>query len=372
MDTYMYWLSTLYTMGSRKQNLLLSLFGSAKEAFDASPETMRKIPGITEHNIRIIQKNKDVKTIKRGMDMLSKMGISLTYLGHQDYPKLLAEIPDPPVVLFYLGKLPPDELPDDPPKVAIIGSRRCSEYGLSAARRFGLALAKRGVIVVSGMARGIDSMAHRGALEAISEESDKTTIAVLGCGADICYPAENRSLRDNIAKHGCVLSEYPPGVGPRASHFPARNRIISGLSQIVIVIEAGKKSGTLITVDQALDQGRDVMALPGNITNKYSEGTNSLIKQGAEPVCNYEDILHMLGMTANKKANIKSEKIKEPNIATGEKLVYDVLASRPYTLDELSIKTKSQPQIVQHILTMLELKGYVKRLPGMRYVQQDS
>ena len=357
MDTYMYWLATLYTMGSRKQNLLLDHFGSAKNAFNATIESLRTAPGITETNIRTIQKNKNQKTILHGMDIIKKMGISFTYLGHADYPNQLAEIPDPPPVLFYMGVLPPEDMP----KVAIIGSRRCSEYGLSAARRFGASLAKHNIVIVSGMARGIDSMAHRGALE----EKDGKTIAVLGCGVDICYPAENRALRDNIAKNGCIVSEYPPGVGPRAPYFPARNRIISGLSQVVAVIEAGKKSGTLITVDQALDQGRDVMALPGNITNKYSEGTNSLIKQGAEPVCNYEDILHMLGISENKKA----KKLNEANIATEEKLVYDVLASRPYTIDEVSIKTKSQPHTVHHILTMLEIKGYVKKLPGMRYVR---
>ena len=367
MDIYMYWLSTLYTMGSRKQNQLLNFFGNAGAAFNAPIESMRAISGFTENNIRTIQKSRNPDKLKYGMELLKKRNIFFTYFSHPDYPSLLKKIPDPPQVLFYIGNLPKNDLP----KVAIIGSRRCSEYGLNAARRFGAALARHEVVVVSGMARGIDSMAHKGALEF----DGGLTIAVLGCGVDICYPAENHLLRDNIAKNGCVISEYPPGVTPQAFHFPARNRIISGLSQILVVIEAGKKSGTLITVDQALDQGRVVMALPGNITNKYSEGTNDLIKQGAEPVCNYEDILHMLNIPVNKKTKKSNEELlKHAHIATGEKLVYDVMASCPDTplsVEEIIIKANSQPQTIQHILTMLELKGYIKKLPGMRYVRRD-
>ena len=356
MGTYMYWLSTLYMLGSRKQNLLLHHFGNPRDAYNATLDDLRKIPGLTEHNIQTIQRSKNENKIISGIEILKKMGINYTYQKHPDYPRSLSEIPDAPLGLFYVGKFPNDELQ----KVAIIGSRRCSEYGRGTARRFGSALAKQNVIVVSGMARGIDSMAHQGALE------EGQTIAVLGCGVDICYPAENRTLRDNITKSGCVISEYPPGVEPRAAHFPARNRIISGLSRVVIVIEAAKRSGTLITADQALDQGRDVMALPGNITNKYSEGTNNLIKQGAEPVCCYEDIMHMLGMTKIEKTTEK-----RPDIASDEKLVYDVLASRPhtdFTLEEIMIKTNSKPQTIQYVLTMLEIKGYVKKLPGMRYI----
>jgi len=352
----MYWLSTLYTMGSRKQNLLLRHFKDPREAFNASNSTLREIPGITENNIRVIEKNRDKSLLEYGLEMLERMNISYIHLGHDSYPSLLAEITDPPVGLFCLGKFPSDSSP----RVAIIGSRRCSEYGLSTARRFGSSLARRGVTVVSGMARGIDSMAHRGAVES------GHTIAVLGCGVDICYPPENTALRDQIAKDGCIISEYPLGVGPMSAHFPARNRIISGLSHIVVVVEAGKKSGTLITVDQALEQGRDIMSVPGNITNKYSEGTNNLIKQGAEPACHYEDILNALGLVSQTR---KTKKLDGPDVATEEKLVSDVLDFEPYSLEEIVIKTKSQPQTIQYILTVLELKGYVRKLPGARYVK---
>ena len=363
MDIFMYWLSTLYMLGSRKQNLLLSHFGSGEAVFTASEEMLRAVPGFTEGNMRIIRKNRDLSLIQYGFENLAAMGISYTHLGQADYPDLLSEIPDPPVGLFYLGEMPGSSLP----RVALIGSRRCSEYGLQTARRFGSALARRGVVVVSGMARGIDSMGHHGAID-----SGGYTIAVLGCGVDVCYPPENVPLRDTIARNGCAISEYPPGVNPHPSYFPARNRIISGLSQVLVVIEAGKKSGTLITVDQALEQGRDVMAVPGNITNKYSEGTNSLIKQGAEPACSYEDVMYILGMIRESKTEAKfSQKFKEsrPHIASEEKLVYDVLDFVPFTFDEIMIKTKSQHQTIQYILTMLEIKGYAKKLPGMRYVK---
>ena len=362
----MYWLSTLYMIGSRKQNLLLKYFGSAKEAFYAPADTLRDIFGLTENNIRSIKKNREKISLENDFKLLKQMDISFTHLGHSDYPKLLALIPDAPVGLFYIGELPGNSLPT----IAIIGSRRCSEYGLSTARKFGASLARQGVVVVSGMARGIDSMAHKGALD-----SGGLTVAVLGCGVDICYPADNRTLRDKIIRNGAVISEYPPGINPRPSYFPARNRIISGLSQVVLVVESGKKSGTLITVDQALEQGREVMAVPGNITNRYSEGTNNLIKQGAEPACNYEDILHMLGIVTPSmtKNNVitRSKSFKEikPLIATEEKLVYDALdSSVPMTVEEIMIKTNSKPQTIQYVLTMLELKGYIKRLPGMRYL----
>ena len=374
-DIFMYWLSTLYKLGSRKQNLLLEYFGMAHKIFWAEAGELRMVSGITEHNVHTILKGRGehyIDQIDHELHMLERMGIRFIPRGHHDFPALLNEIPDPPVGLYSIGTLPPANMQ----KVSIIGSRKCSEYGLTTAQRFGDALAKQGSVVVSGMARGIDSMAHRGAIE-----SGGLTIAVLGNGVDICYPAENRSLRDRIIKSGCVISEYPPGVTPHASHFPARNRIISGLSRVLVVVEAGKKSGTLITVDQALEQGRDVMAVPGNITNKYSEGTNDLIKQGAYPACSHEDVLHILDTTGkvnyktstNSGETIKKDIISKDSvfhIAPEEKLVYDVLDFEPIALDEIIIKTNSQPQTIQYILTTLELKGYVQKLPGMRYIKR--
>ena len=358
-EIFMHWLSTLYRLGSHKQNQLLAHFESARSIFDAPVELLRTVHGITENNIRIITQNRDMDYLERSLRSLERIQASYISRHHRDFPYLLTEIPDPPVGLFCLGELPTF----DSPTAAIIGSRRCTEYGLTISRQFAADLAKNGVTIISGMARGIDSCAHKGALEVSGH-----TIAILGCGVDVCYPAENRALRDDIMRTGCVLSEYPPGVEPLPHYFPARNRIISGLSQVVVVVEAGKRSGTQITVNQALEQGRDVMAVPGNITGKYSEGTNTLIKQGAGLASSSEDILHVLGKKPVKKASHTND-----HIAPEEKLVYDVLAFDPVdplSFDEIVIRTKSQPQTIQYILTMLEIKGYVQKLPGMRYIRQ--
>jgi len=360
-------------MGSRKQNILLNYFSDAKAAYMATEEELRQIPGFTENNIRVVQKNKDMSVTERGFEMLELRGISYIPKYNEKYPFLLKEIDDAPIGLFCLGEFPAQ----DDFKVAIIGSRKCSEYGLSTARNFGEALAKNDVVTVSGMARGIDSMAHRGAVE-----NNGQTIAVLGCGVDICYPPENVELRDKISQNGCVISEYPLGVPPHARHFPARNRIISGLSHLLIVVEAGKQSGTLITVDQALEQGRSVMAVPGNITNQYSYGTNDLIKQGAEPVCSFDDILDVLGLDKlmrvgeitkiikqKKKSKITKKNTSNPTdgLAPDEKLVYDVLDFESLSLEELVVKTNSKINVIQYLLTMLELKGLIRKLPGARY-----
>jgi len=358
-------------MGSRKQNILLNYFGDAEAAYYAPVDALRQIPGFTENNVRVVQKNKDMSITKRGFDTLGNLGISFIPRTHESFPYLLNTIPDAPIGLFYMGEFPNKDFY----RVAIIGSRKCSEYGLNTARKFSEGLAQNKVVVVSGMARGIDSMSHQ---EAIAHGG--LTIAILGCGLDICYPPENRELRDRIVKSGCIISEYPPGVPPHARNFPARNRIISGLSHLLIVVEAAKRSGTLITVDQALDQGRSVMAVPGNITNMYSQGTNNLIKQGAEPVCGIEDILEVLGLNEvvmqtrldDTEMNFGKFPVKIaaepfPSIAPEEKLVYDVLDLIPLGLEDIVLKTNSEVHVIQYLLTMLELKGLVRKLPGARY-----
>jgi len=390
-EVYMYWLSTLYQLGSQRQNQLLEHFGNPREAFEALPEGIRMVSGFTENNVHITVRNRNQNQVEYGFHSLERAGIHFISRFHPDFPSLLAEIPDPPIGLYYIGSLPDDSLPC----VAIIGSRRCSEYGLTISKSFGSSLAQKGVVIVSGMARGIDGMAHRGALE-----SNGFTIAVLGCGVDICYPMDNSSLRNDIARSGCILSEYPPGVMPQPHYFPIRNRIISGLSKIVVVVEATLKSGTQGTVNEALNQGREIMAVPGNITTRYSAGTNALIQQGAEPATCPDDILYVLSMAeiANRrtiannnpsrinsnnkvtassktKANnitnsIANTTVTNPCIAPEEKLVYDTLTFEPCLFDEIVVRTNSQPQTIQFILTSLELKGLVEKRPGMRYLRK--
>ena len=213
---------------------------------------------------------------------LAREGIGFVSALEKGFPKKLREIPDPPFGLYYKGSMPSEE----EPAAAIIGARLASGYGREQARRFGRQIGARGIAVISGMARGIDGISQKAALDAGGK-----SYAVLGCGVDICYPEENRELYERLQQEGGVLSEYPPGMQPVAKLFPPRNRIISGLSDLVLVIEARKKSGTLITVDMALEQGREVYALPGRVSDSLSDGCNRLIRQGAGPATCPEDIL---------------------------------------------------------------------------------
>jgi DNA processing protein len=317
----------------------------------------------------------------RKTDILEKVekrmkenGLQFLSVFQPGYPALLKEVNDAPLGLYIKGTLPGDNFIN----ISIIGSRNCSEYGRTAAFQLSRDLAEKGVTVVSGMARGIDSMAHRGALAAKGK-----TIAVLGHGLDLCYPPENERLMAEIVESGCVLSEYPPGVKPFAANFPARNRIISGLSHGLVVVEAGERSGTGITVEQALDQGREIFAVPGNIFSKLSVGVNKLIKDGACPVLGYADILEGLGVDAAaitkapektgqtaapaKTVGTVSEKKEPPLLTAEEKMIYDCIGFEPVSADEISLRANQSMQITLFCLTTLELNRCVKRLPGQRY-----
>jgi DNA processing protein len=362
-EIYMLWLSSLHALGSRKQNELLARFGTAREIFIAPESLLRASEVATPHNIDIITGRRGLDCIEELLKTMEAHKMVYVSRGSSSFPSLLKEIPDPPVGLFYIGELPADGTPC----AAIIGSRRCSEYGLSAARMISKPLAGSGVVIVSGMARGTDSMAHLGALEGGGK-----TVAVLGCGVDVCYPPENKHLREEIIANGCVVSEYPPGAPPFQRHFPARNRIISGLSSVVVVVEAARKSGTLITVEQAADQGREIMAVPGSIVSKLSEGTNKLISEGALPVMDYVDVLLALGINpaqASDKNSGKAAKLKLDSLAHDEKIVYDSLTFEPVVFDRLAALTKMPAGGLHYALTMLELKGFIKKLPGSRFIR---
>ena len=223
---------------------------------------------------------------------LAQAGISFVSALGEGFPDKLREIPDPPFGIYYKGKMPGEK----EPAAAIIGARLASGYGREQARRFGRQISARGIAVISGMARGIDGIAQKAALDAGGK-----SYAVLGCGVDICYPEENRELYERLQQQGGVLSEYPPGMQPIAKLFPPRNRIISGLSDLVLVIEARKRSGTLITVDMALEQGREVYALPGRVSDALSDGCNRLIRQGAGPATCPQDILEYFFGTGSEE-----------------------------------------------------------------------
>jgi len=265
--------------------------------------------------------------------------------GEPDYPKRLLHIPSPPKGIYYIGKLPREEVPS----VAMIGARVCSEYGRMVAKTFGEYLAQNGIQIISGMARGIDSIGQKGALDAGGQ-----SFGVLGSGVDICYPKENLPLYKQLKKMGGVLSEFAPKMPPKANHFPARNRIISGLSDLVLVIEAKEKSGTFITVDMALEQGKDVAVIPGRISDPFSKGCNELLDRRIKP---YQ--------------KIKPYQMKEKTqylLENKENMVYSCLGFYSKNLDDISNEVSMPVSEVLSILIKLELKGYIREIAKNNYV----
>jgi DNA processing protein len=272
---------------------------------------------------------------------------------------LLKQIYDPPPVLYVKG----EKYMFNNSSLAVVGSRKSSTYGRNVAISFAKELASMEVNIVSGMARGIDSFAHKGAIDA-----GGPTTAVLGCGIDIVYPPENEKLMKKIFECGCVISSFPLASPPLSANFPARNRIISGLSLGTIVIEAAKKSGSLITADFALEQGREVFAVPGSIFSPYSRGTHKLIKQGAKLVENIDDILDELFL---ERLNNKKEEYNTDlqNLSVIEKAVYELIDYEPTQIEQLISRAQRNSREVNAILTRLELKGYISALPGGYFVR---
>lgn len=275
-----------------------------------------------------------------------------------EYPNRLKEIKSPPKELYIKGRLPDEKVLS----VAIVGARECSPYGRRMAQEIGAELARAGIQIISGMARGIDGAAQGGALSA-----GGATFAVLGCGVDICYPSEHRKLYESLQKEGGILSELSPESPPLPQHFPARNRIISGLSDVVLVIEAREKSGSLITADLALEQGKDVYALPGPVNSNLSRGCNGLIKQGAGIVVSIEDFMEELHISYSGKM----EKIEENKILleSAEKLVYTCLDLYPKNLGTLVGETDLTIPELLNVLFRLELKGYIQEISKNYYVK---
>ena len=361
-DGYILWLSKLPGLGRKKISALLEYFDSPEQIFQATKLELLQVEGIFPMDADCIVRTWNEEKAEEEYHALLDRGISYLSILNENYPYLLKQIYDPPCGIYVRGSLPDAEIE----MVSIVGARRCSEYGARVAYQIGRDLAKHNIAIVSGMARGIDSMAHKGAIAGGGK-----TVAVLGSGVDICYPPENRGLMEKIIQNGCVVSEYPPQTGAMARNFPQRNRIISGLTKIVVVVEAGKRSGTLITANQALDNGRDVFVVPGNITSPLSEGTNNLIKEGCAVVTEVNDILFELGIgfTEEKKDNYIKNNLGA--LENNEKRVYDCINSAPAAIDEIAQRVEEPIQTVQYILTMLELKGYIRQLPGARYVRVD-
>lgn len=348
---YLVWLGHIAGIGSKTIEKLIEYFGGARQVYDASSEDLFKVPGINKNIVHNIIQSRDGKKLDRLVEQANKLGIDVLVKDDTEYPSNLRNIYDPPYILYKIGNI----LKQDEHAVAIVGARKASTYGKWAAYKFAGELARRGITVVSGMAHGIDTAAHQGALE-----NGGRTIAVMGCGLDICYPKTNYSLMLNIQKKGAVLSEYPIGTPPLSNHFPARNRIISGIAKAVLVVEANLKSGSLITAGCALEQGRDVLAIPGNINSSLSFGTNKLIQEGAKMVTCVEDILEELGMEdplSNCGAPIA--------MSSQEHDIYAMIQEhQPIHIEDLALKAKQSIHYINSMITILQLKGLVELLPG--------
>lgn len=343
-------LNMIEGLGPLRISLLLKQFGSAEKIFQASEKELLTSPGIgKELAVRI--RRFDQRKVEEEIQLCQKHSIQLRSMGEEGYPSILREIPDPPPIIYFRGNLEDWDF-----NLAIVGSRRASFYGLSLAERFGYQLASLGATIVSGLARGIDSAAHRGALKARGK-----TIAVLGSGLLQIYPPENRSLAQEIQDSGALISEFPLKTPPLRENFPRRNRIISGLSRGVLVVEAPRRSGALITADLALEQGRDVFAIPGKVDSPTSQGTNYLIKQGAKLVETVEDILEEYGIELGKRT------IQQVQLDPKEERLLDLLAQEEMNIDQLLLLSGfSLEELNQHLLS-LELKGKVKSNPGGFY-----
>jgi len=335
---------------------LLEEFGNMTEAWKASPETLKPLLGEKAFaGWREVRENWDADA---EMEKIDHHRYRVYLFSEPDYPPLLKQIADPPPVLYCRGGF---EYGDDI-AVAIVGTRKPTPLGAFTANELAVELSRQGLMIVSGMARGIDSAAHQGALDA----GGRTT-AVLGCGLDVVYPRENEGLMEQIAANGAVVTEFPLGTQPLALNFPARNRIISGLSLGVVVVEATNDSGSLITAGFSLEQGREVFAVPGSIGNEGSKGPHKLIRQGAKLVENYRDILNELAVPPPVAAAINDISVEMLNCQ--EKMVFSVLTREPLHVDQIIRRSGLASAQVNSGLMQLELRGLVKCFPGQLYMR---
>ncbi len=354
MDHY-YWfaLKSVPLVGNVTFRRLLEHFDTPERVLKASESELAGVRGINAAVVESIKNHDYRASAERECAAVEKAGVKVVDFLSGEYPKVLLEIPDPPPFLYVKG-----EAEREAPAIAIVGSRRASTYGLMTTARLADELAGHGVTVVSGMARGIDTAAHRGALK-----NGGRSLGVLGCGIDVVYPPENRGLFEEMASHGWLVSEFPMATLPLAENFPRRNRIISGISRGVLVVEAMENSGSLITAQYALEQGREVFAVPGNVNSSSSRGTHRLIKEGAKLVERVEDILEELPQLRGKIGPSRNGG-EGFSLTPQEAGIYTLLAGSPLHIDDIIIKSALTVGEVSAILLRLELKGAIMQLPG--------
>jgi len=358
-------------IGSARVRRLLEAFETLERLWQASASELQQVEGIGPILAeRLLAGCRDARLVYHEMALAQRHGVTILALGDEAYPARLKEIHDPPLALYQRGTW----MERDAIAIGIVGARRASFYGQQVSERLAYDLALRGVTIVSGLARGIDAAAHRGALKAGGR-----TIAVLGSGLNQIYPPEHAELATQVAAQGILLSEYPMTAEPLPHHFPQRNRLISGLSLGVVVVEATQRSGALITADCALEQGRDVFAVPGHIDSPASRGTHHLLKQGAKLVTSVDDILEELRLspmpvsetpkpTAEPGAPVAIADVSE----TERLLIGQLSADEPVDVDGLSEKTGLPASTCTATLLQLELKRVVKQLPGQRFIRNTN
>lgn len=353
-------LKMIPNLGNITYKRLIERFGHPGKVFEADLHDLMTVEGISKHIAYKINNKAWEGDPEKELELIEENDARLLTLADKSYPRDLMEIYDPPPLLYIKG----NELPPDKIMIAAIGSRRPTHYGLKIAEQICKNLSKNNMAVVSGMAIGIDSACHWGSLA-----GGGPTIAVLGSGIDVVYPQSNKKLFNLITENGSVITEFPIGTVPEPKNFPIRNRIISGLSKGVLVIEASKKSGTMITASLAIEQGREVFAVPGSIESFKSAGTHYLIKQGAKLIENAEDILEDLGyIFQDARTTAGNNKRKLPFMTDNEKRICDYLGNYPVHIDEIARSIEIEAGQVSGLLMELELKGVIKQLPGKMFM----
>lgn len=352
-----YWFANVKGIGNQRKREIRQRISSAKELFYMEEKALRSL-GCNEKEIQALKKSSKNWKVEEQYQELTQSGVQFFTSGDTRYPKKLQQIASAPYAIYVKGKLPEEE----GTSVAIVGARQCSLYGEEMAKWFAKELAQEGIQIISGMARGIDGISQRWAME-----YGGTTFGVLGSGVDVCYPREHYALYQDVIRNGGLLSEQPIGTKPYAQNFPARNRIISALSDAILVIEARGKSGSLITADMALEQGKDVYAMPGPVQSDLSRGCHELIRQGAGILLSPEELLEDLGIF--RKSNKKKEEEKKIVLERTEKLVYSCLDFQPKSLVELSGQVDMQiPELIQSLMG-LEEKRLAKEISQNFYIK---
>ncbi|MDQ7093354.1 DNA-processing protein DprA [Desulfosporosinus sp. PR] len=354
---------TIKGVGSQHLRQLIAYFGSAVQAWEASPSAYSPLTPQGKWINEVLRRKRMIDPDKIGLD-LHNQGIKMITPHEANYPALLNELADAPPLLYYRGTLESSfEV------LAIVGSRQATSYGKAAARRLGREVVLQGMVVVSGLARGIDTASHQGALD-----GEGVTWAFLGCGLDQVYPRENGRLAEQIVAKGALISEFPPGTPPLAANFPARNRLISGCARGVVVVEAAERSGAMITVDFALEQGREVFAVPGPIFSPLSRGPHNLLRQGAKIATEIEDICSEISISPKAEnrlaSSLDNQQLTKSQISENEdhQLVLQQLSDVPLHIDQLAVHSSLSVAALSLALLELQLRGKIKQLPGQHYV----